>query len=70
MREYFDANNLPYGISGKWPTTKPHDLVLIFDSATIPTSFWYLRWFPLDKMMKYVNWVNLMSYDMYANQTL
>jgi chitinase len=30
---------------------------------TAPSSFWYLRWFDLPGMMKYADWVNLVSFD-------
>jgi chitinase len=33
-------------------------------SFTIPTSYWYLRWFQVGKMYQYVNWINLMTYDL------
>jgi chitinase len=33
-------------------------------SFTAPTSYWYLRWFPIDKMYQYANWINLMTYDL------
>jgi chitinase len=33
-------------------------------SFTAPTSYWYLRWFKIDQMHKYVNWINLMTYDL------
>jgi chitinase len=33
-------------------------------SFTAPTSYWYLRWFKIDLMAKYVNWINLMTYDL------
>lgn len=33
---------------------------------TAPSSFWYLRWFDLAGMMKYCDWVNLMSYDLHG----
>lgn len=33
-------------------------------SFTAPTSYWYLRWFKIDLMWKYCNWINLMTYDL------
>ncbi|KAJ8128780.1 hypothetical protein O1611_g4852 [Lasiodiplodia mahajangana] len=33
---------------------------------TAPTSYWYLRHFDLKNMMDYVDWVNLMSYDLHG----
>jgi chitinase len=33
-------------------------------SFTAPTSYWYLRWFDIGKMSDYVNWINLMTYDL------
>ena len=33
---------------------------------TAPSSYWYLRWFNLPGMIKYVDWINLMSYDLHG----
>ncbi|KAG8165716.1 hypothetical protein KVR01_004268 [Diaporthe batatas] len=33
---------------------------------TAPSSFWYLRWFDLPGMMKYVDWLNFMTYDLHG----
>lgn len=33
-------------------------------SFTAPTSYWYLRWFDIGAMVQYVDWVNLMTYDL------
>lgn len=33
---------------------------------TIPSSYWYLRWFDLPAMAKYADWINLMSYDLHG----
>ncbi|KAG5951737.1 hypothetical protein E4U53_002386 [Claviceps sorghi] len=35
-------------------------------SFTAPSSYWYLKWFDLQGMMKYCDWVNLMSYDLHG----
>ncbi|KAK0647937.1 Killer toxin subunits alpha/beta [Lasiodiplodia hormozganensis] len=35
-------------------------------SFTAPTSYWYLRWFDLTNMMKHVDFMNLMSYDLHG----
>jgi chitinase len=35
-------------------------------SATLPTSYWYLRGFDVEGMQKYVNYFNLMSYDLHG----
>ncbi|KAI4174699.1 MAG: hypothetical protein LQ343_002070 [Gyalolechia ehrenbergii] len=32
-------------------------------SFTVPTSYWYLRWFDL-KAVDHVDWINVMSYDL------
>lgn len=32
---------------------------------TAPSSYWYLRWFDLPNSVKYVDWINLMSYDLH-----
>ena len=28
---------------------------------TVPSSYWYLRWFDLPGMLKYADWLNLVS---------
>ncbi|KAF2460036.1 hypothetical protein BDY21DRAFT_361899 [Lineolata rhizophorae] len=33
---------------------------------TIPSSYWYLRWFDLPGMVEHVDWINLMSYDLHG----
>lgn len=33
---------------------------------TAPTSYWYLRHFDVKGMEQYVNWINLMSYDLHG----
>lgn len=33
---------------------------------TIPSSYWYLRWFDLPSMVKYADWINIMSYDLHG----
>lgn len=33
---------------------------------TAPTSYWYLRHFDLKNMEQYVDWINLMSYDLHG----
>lgn len=33
---------------------------------TIPSSFWYLRWFDMPGLLKYADWTNLMSYDLHG----
>jgi chitinase len=33
---------------------------------TAPSSYWYLRWFDLSGLIKYVDWINLMSYDIHG----
>ncbi|KAF2166320.1 glycoside hydrolase family 18 protein [Zasmidium cellare ATCC 36951] len=33
---------------------------------TIPTSYWYLRWFALPGMLPHVDWINVMSYDLHG----
>ncbi|KAJ6007241.1 hypothetical protein N7540_011217 [Penicillium herquei] len=35
-------------------------------SITAPTSYWYLRWFDLTNIVKYVDYINLMSYDLHG----
>jgi len=37
--------------------------------VTAPTSYWYLRWFPIDQMVQYTDWINLMTYDLYDDWT-
>lgn len=33
---------------------------------TAPSSYWYLRWFGLPNMIKYADWINLMTYDLHG----
>ena len=33
---------------------------------TVPSSYWYLRWFDLPNLIKYADWINLMSYDLHG----
>lgn len=33
-------------------------------SITLPTSYWYLRHFDINRLQKYVSFFNLMSYDL------
>ncbi|KAJ3953651.1 hypothetical protein N0V92_009873 [Colletotrichum tropicale] len=33
---------------------------------TIPSSFWYLRWFDMPGLLQYADWTNLMSYDLHG----
>ncbi|KAK0669896.1 bacteriodes thetaiotaomicron symbiotic chitinase [Cercophora samala] len=33
---------------------------------TAPSSYWYLKWFDLPGLMKYADWLNLMSYDLHG----
>lgn len=35
-------------------------------TITIPSSYWYLRWFDLPSMVEYLDWINLMSYDLHG----
>jgi chitinase len=41
----------------------PRHLGLTF---TIPSSFWYLRWFDMPGLLQYADWTNLMSYDLHG----
>lgn len=50
MRETFDAS--PRGGYGI--------------SFTIPSSYWYLRWFDLAELIKYADWINMMTYDLHG----
>ncbi|KAH7633186.1 family 18 glycosyl hydrolase [Sordaria sp. MPI-SDFR-AT-0083] len=36
-------------------------------SFTAPTSYWYMRWFDLEKLMEPIDWLNLMSYDIHGS---
>ncbi|UKZ93576.1 uncharacterized protein TrAFT101_008486 [Trichoderma asperellum] len=40
-----------------------HSLGITF---TAPSSYWYLKWFDLPGMLRYCDWVNLMSYDLHG----
>lgn len=33
---------------------------------TAPSSYWYMRWFDLPNMAKYIDWINVMSYDLHG----
>ncbi|KAA8652731.1 uncharacterized protein ATNIH1004_001636 [Aspergillus tanneri] len=33
---------------------------------TIPSSYWYLRWFDVPGMLKYADWTNVMTYDLHG----
>ncbi|KAH6655547.1 hypothetical protein BKA67DRAFT_240673 [Truncatella angustata] len=35
-------------------------------TITVPTSYWYLRWFDLPALAKYVNYFNVMAYDLHG----
>lgn len=35
-------------------------------SATLPSSYWYLRWFDPKAMEPYVNFFGLMTYDLHG----
>ncbi|KAE8353840.1 hypothetical protein BDV28DRAFT_132353 [Aspergillus coremiiformis] len=35
-------------------------------SFTAPSSYWYLRWFDLPNMVKYADWINVMTYDLHG----
>ncbi|KAH0491929.1 hypothetical protein TgHK011_003330 [Trichoderma gracile] len=36
-------------------------------SFTAPTSYWYMRWFDIGNLIKYADWVNLMTYDLHGS---
>ncbi|UKZ58865.1 uncharacterized protein TrAtP1_000187 [Trichoderma atroviride] len=40
-----------------------HSYIVTF---TAPTSYWYLRHFDIKSMASYVDWINLMSYDLHG----
>lgn len=33
---------------------------------TVPSSYWYLKWFDMPALLKYADWTNLMSYDLHG----
>ncbi|KUL82513.1 hypothetical protein ZTR_10626 [Talaromyces verruculosus] len=33
---------------------------------TAPSSYWYLSWFDLPSMIKYADWINMMTYDLHG----
>lgn len=43
--------------------SSPRNLELSF---TIPSSYWYLKWFDIPELLKYADWTNLMSYDLHG----
>ena len=38
-------------------------------TITVPTSYWYLRGFDINRLQKYVSWFNVMSYDLASIQS-
>ncbi|EHK22022.1 glycoside hydrolase family 18 protein [Trichoderma virens Gv29-8] len=44
-------------------TSSGHSYIVTF---TAPTSYWYLRHFDIKNMSTYVDWINLMSYDLHG----
>ncbi|KAL2757510.1 glycoside hydrolase family 18 protein [Sodiomyces alcalophilus JCM 7366] len=36
-------------------------------SIAAPTSYWYLRWFDIGNMHPYLDWINLMTYDIHGS---
>ncbi|PHH89143.1 hypothetical protein CDD83_6594 [Cordyceps sp. RAO-2017] len=34
---------------------------------TIPSSYWYLRWFDMPGLLKYADWTNVMTYDLHGS---
>ncbi|ETS76426.1 hypothetical protein PFICI_11813 [Pestalotiopsis fici W106-1] len=34
---------------------------------TAPTSYWYMRWFDIENLVKHVDWINLMTYDLHGS---
>lgn len=36
-------------------------------SFTIPSSYWYLKWFDIPSMLKYADWTNIMTYDLHVS---
>ncbi|KAK2742839.1 hypothetical protein FQN57_005130 [Myotisia sp. PD_48] len=43
--------------------SSPRTLGLTF---TAPSSYWYLRWFDLPELLKYSDWINVMTYDLHG----
>lgn len=41
----------------------PRHLGLTF---TIPSSYWYLKWFDVPGLLQHADWTNLMSYDLHG----
>jgi len=33
---------------------------------TIPSSYWYLKWFDMPGLLKYADWTNVMTYDLHG----
>lgn len=33
---------------------------------TIPSSYWYLKWFDVPGLLKYADWTNVMTYDLHG----
>ncbi|KAI8944631.1 carbohydrate-binding module family 18 [Xylaria longipes] len=36
-------------------------------SFTAPTSYYYLRWFDIENLVKYVDWMNFLTYDIHGS---
>lgn len=39
-------------------------------TITVPTSYWYLRGFDVNRLEKYISWFNVMSYDLVNLETV
>lgn len=61
-----DVDNYPKLLSVVRTAFKTHSKSNWGISITVPTSYWYLRWFNMEKLSDQVDHFNLMAYDLHG----